>query len=101
MGSRLSLQTLLETILGSKNVYYQAPPTNEMHYDCIVYKRNYIKTKFAGNKPYAKNNRYTIMVITKSPDSEIPDKVAALPMCSFDRAYTASNLNHTVFNLYY
>ena len=101
MGSRLALQTLLESILGSKNVYYQAPPNVGMNYDCILYKRNYINTKFADNKPYSKNNRYSITVITKSPDSEIPDKVAALPMCSFDRTYTASNLNHTVFNLYY
>lgn len=41
------------------------------------------------------------MVIDKNPDSIIADKVESLKMCSFDRHYTADNLNHFVYNLYY
>lgn len=101
MGSRNHLQIMLENILGSRNVYYQPPPSIEMQYDCIVYKRTNIQPTYADNIPYSKRNRYSVTVITKSPDSEIVDKMAALPMCRFERAFTATNLYHNVFNLYY
>jgi hypothetical protein len=41
------------------------------------------------------------MIIDQDPDSAIPPKVAALPMCLFNRFYTADNLNHDVYNLYF
>jgi hypothetical protein len=41
------------------------------------------------------------MVIDRNPDSELPDKVIELPLCKFDRFYTADNLNHTVFTLFF
>jgi len=101
MGSRLQLQTMLETILGSRNVYYQPPETVKLSYPCIIYSRNSEKTKFANNQPYSQAKQYKIMVVDKNPDSNIPDKISTLPMCSFDRHYTADNLNHNVYNIYY
>lgn len=101
MGERSDLQTLLKGILGSNNVYFQPPPTIKMVYPCIVYKRDTANTIFSGNKPYRYTKRYQVIVIDNNPDSVIPDKVAALPMCVFNRFYTADNLNHDVFNLFF
>ena len=99
MAQRLEIQQLLETL--APNVYFQPPANVQMEYPCIVYKRTYALTDFAGNKPYRYKKRYQVTVIDRDPDSEIPDKVAALPMCRFDRFFTADNLNHDVFNVYF
>ncbi len=101
MGSRLELQTELETILGSRNVYFQPPETIKMAYPCIIYSRSSGDTQFANNKPYTFNIQYRILVVDKNPDSTIPDRIAQLPMCTFDRHYVTNNLNHDVFNIYY
>lgn len=101
MGTRLELQTLLTATLGSPNVYFQPPATLQMSYPCIIYKRDRRDTEFADNKPYKDKKRYQVTVISPDPDSDIPDKVATLPLCSFDRFYTADSLNHDVFNLFF
>lgn len=100
-GRRTLLQSLLEDILGSRNVYYQPPPSIRMQYPAIVYKRDSDDTKFANNETYRRTKRYQVTVIDLNPDSDIPDRVAELPLCSFNRFYTADNLNHDVFNLFF
>ena len=101
MGLRTDLQVLLENLLGSRNVYFQAPSNLQMSYPCIVYTRDNVKTEYADNRSYSFVKRYLVTVIDKNPDSPIPDKIAALPMCSFSRYYTAENLHHDVFTLYF
>jgi hypothetical protein len=101
MGPRLELQALLEGLLQSRNVYFQPPANVEMQYPCIVYQRDDADTKFADNIPYSRAVRYQVTVIDRNPDSDIPGKVASLPFCIFNRFFTAGNLNHDVFNLYY
>lgn len=98
---RLSLQSLLETLAGSDNVYFQPPANVQMQYPAIVYERDAANTEFAGNSPYRYTKRYQVTVIDGNPDSDIPDKVARLPMCTFNRHFTADNLNHDVFDLYF
>jgi hypothetical protein len=101
MGSRTDLQTLLEGILGSGNVYYQPPSTVNMKYPAIVYDRSKINNKFADNLVYKQDNAYTVTVIDRNPDSLIVDAISKLPTCIYDRGFTANNLNHDVFTLYY
>ena len=101
MGKRTDLQTLLEDLLGSRNVYFQPPENFKLDYPCIIYSRNAGKTQFANNNPYQHHLQYSIMVIDRNPDSLIPGKIAMLPMCTFERNYTADNLNHDVYNIYY
>ena len=60
-----------------------------------------IEPTFADNQPYALHDRYQVTAIYRNPDSEIPSKIAQLPMCSHERHYTKDNLNHDVFNLYF
>lgn len=101
MGQRLQLQNLLSNLLGLPNVYFQPPANVQMEYPCIVYKRDFARTQFAGNAPYRRTKRYQVTVIDRNPDSDIPDKVAMLPMCTFDRHYATNNLNHDVFTIYF
>lgn len=103
---RSELQTLLETLVSEDpedklRVYFQPPANVQMEYPCIVYSRDNAKTQFAGNSPYRYTKRYQVTVISRDPDSLIPDKVAALRMCLFNRFFTAENLNHDVFNLFF
>lgn len=101
MPSRLDLQTFLENLLGSRNVYYQPPESIKMSYPAIVYERDNIRNDFANNFVYMQSHSYQITVIDYDPDSEIVKRVSALPMCSFSRHFVSDNLNHDVFRLYY
>lgn len=98
---RLELQDLLKEILGSDQVYFQPPPTVKMLYPCIVYKRDYELPRFADDQPYKRDKRYMVTVIDRDPDSEVPNKLAELPLCVYDRFYTADDLNHDVFKLFF
>lgn len=101
MDSRPSLQSKLETILGSRNVYFQPPESIRLSYPAIVYSRSDIASAYADNIKYRKNRQYQITLIDKNPDSETIDKILELPKCRFVRHFTSDNLNHDVFYIYY
>lgn len=101
MGSRLDLQNLLESVLGSRNVYYQPPESIRINYPAIIYSRNDIDNNFADDIVYMQNHTYQVIVIDANPDSEIVNKISKLPMCRYDRHYTSDNLNHDVFIINY
>lgn len=101
MASRLDLQTELERILGSRNVYFQPPSSVRMQYPAIVYSRKDVDGRFANDKVYRKLPCYEMILIDKNPDSTFVDKLLDLQYCSFDRHYESDNLNHDVFTIYY
>lgn len=108
MAPRQNLQTLLESLGATEEepdkklkAYFQPPANVQLVFPCIVYQRDAEDTKFADNAPYDRKKRYQVTVIDRNPDSDIPEKVAALPMCSFNRFFVANNLNHDVYNLYF
>lgn len=99
MGLRLDLHHLLETF--TTHVYFQPPINVKLEYPCIIYERDSLHTEFADDNPYKHMQRYAITVIDRNPDSIIPSKVAAMPMSVFNRFYTADNLNHDVYSVYF
>lgn len=102
MGQRLKFQSILEHILGSQNVYFQPPTNLSISYPCFIYERNTGDSKYADNSSYRFTIQYKVTYISTKPDSEeILKKLASLPMSRYDRHYTADNLNHDVFNIYY
>lgn len=98
---RSQLQTLLEGLVGSGKVYFQPPESVQMEYPCIVYARDGSDSRFADNDPYKIVKRYQVTVIDRDPDSEIPDKVEELRLCTRSAFFTSENLNHDVFILYF
>lgn len=99
MAQRSLLHQLLESFV--ENVYFQPPTNVQLTYPCIIYERDFADTKFADDLPYSYMTRYSVTVIDRDPDSEIPAKVASLPRTIFNRFFTADNLNHDVFSLYF
>jgi len=99
MGLRSDLQELLQTI--APNVYFQPPPTMVMSYPCIVYQRDDILDQHADDQPYHSRKRYQVTVIAQDPDSAIVDAVKRLPLSTYNRFFTAHNLNHDVFQLFF
>lgn len=87
--------------LGTTNVYFQPPASIRMTYPAIVYKRDGDNTVYADNANYRNKKRYMVTVIDRNPDSDIPDKIKKLPYCRFSRHYSADDLNHDVYNLYF
>lgn len=101
MASRLELQTTLETLLGSRNVYYQPPESIKMNYPAIRYSKSDIGVNYANNITYITNNTYEIIVMDTKPDNAVINKLLALPYCTYNRGYKADGLNHDVFTLYF
>lgn len=98
---RTELQTVLEEVLGSKNVYYQPPENLKMEYPAIVYERNRTWDIFADNMHYLRYKGYQITYIDWNPDSPTLDRIENLPMCSYDRHAEFENLNHDYYIIYF
>lgn len=99
--TRLSLQCKLEQIPGVKKVYYSPPSGIKMEYPCIRYNLTRIGSDFADNIRYLDSREYTLTVIDPNPDSTIPEELLKIPYCSLVRPYTADNLQHFLFTLYW
>lgn len=99
MGQRSQLHSLLLTFVD--DVYFQPPADLAMTYPCIVYKRDPADTIFGDNIPYKVTKKYMVTVIDENPDSDIPDKVAAMQSSRHNRSYAANQLNHDVYVLYF
>ena len=103
---RLELHEKLIELIGTKGekesrVYFQPPPSVSMKYRCIRYSKSGIRQFRANDGNYRLVDEYELTVIDPSPDSQLPGLImAAFPMCSFNRMYTANNLNHFVLKLY-
>jgi hypothetical protein len=102
MGSRLELQTKLEQLIGNENVYFQPPASIKLSYPCIIYSIGSGDAKHADNKVYKYTHNYEVIFISKKPTlSIIEQMMTEFEMCKLSRAYSADNLNHYAFNLYY
>lgn len=101
MGTRVELQTLLEEVLGSRNVYFQPPSNVHMNYPAIVYSRSRITNNHANDGVYKQMFSYEITVIDANPDSDIVLSISQLPMCRHDRHFKTDNLNHDVFTIHF
>ena len=98
---RIAFRDYLKNKTGVENLYFQPPESIKMQYPAIVYSISRVDNKFAENKNYLQFIAYQVIVIDKNPDSDIFKKMSRLLMCTFDRLYTADNLNHFVFTIYY
>jgi hypothetical protein len=101
MASQLELQLFLEKLLGTKEVYFQEPSNALMKYPAVVYHLDELAVQHANNNPYTQNRRYEVTVMDRNPNGSFFELIAALPMCTFSRRFTADKLNHSVFNLYF
>ena len=101
MASRLEFQALLQTLLGTGNVYFQPPHSFEMVYPCIVYSLSDIDAKHADNDPYILTTKYSVIYISKTPDDVLIMHLAKIRSAKFARTYVSDGLNHAVFTITY
>ena len=101
MGTREDLDAILCETLGSENVYFQPPESLRMNYPCIVYSLTGHFNRPADNLVYHRRRQYELLFITRDPDSEMIEKIADLPYCSLGRPYSADNLHHYPYTIYY
>ena len=102
MATRLQLQSKLEELLESRNVYYQPPSTLIMKYPCIRYTDGVPDYRFANDKRYKNLNCYDLIVISKKPNDPVNGKILeTFSYCAPGRSYVADNLYHTPYTLYY
>ena len=97
---RIELQRLLEQTVGhGVTVYFQAP--TKLTFPCVKYERSKIDNDYANNSPYISQKQYTLTVIYRDPDSDLPDKIAKLPSCKHASKFVNDNLHHDVFTIFF
>lgn len=101
MASRLNLHEEFCTILTTRNAYFQPPASVQMNYPAIVYSLSTIDKLHANDDTYKSLTAYQVTLIDKNPDTQFLESILEFPYCRFNRFYTADNLNHWVFTLYY
>ena len=100
---RLELHEKLCTLLGSRQVYYQPPETIKMKYPAIVYDLYRINQRFADDSNYRLMPAYSVTIIDRSTRLDWITEMFQVfsKYCSLERTYTADNLVHYSFILYY
>lgn len=102
MASRLELQSELEELLGSSEVYYQPPSGKTLKYPCIIFELNNTTVMPADNRKYIKTNRYHVKHLYKSLSNELKDAMLdRFMMISHDNRMKVDGLYNDDFTLYY
>lgn len=98
---RLKLhQELLD--LSGLPCYFQPPENLKMEYPCIVYEKDGIHQSHADNRWYLGKDRYTLKLIHRDPDTDLPDKLLKhFQYISYGQRYKADNLYHDTLTIYY
>ena len=102
MEGRLSLDELLKETLGDKvHVYFQPPTGYKINYPALIYKLDDLNDKYADDKVYKRRHVYYLLLILDEPDNDLVDRLDDLKHCTMSRPYTADNLYHYPFTIYY
>lgn len=97
MATRLELSEKLHEL--GINVYHQQPETFKMTYPCIIYNLNNDQAIHADDRIYNRKKRYSVTIIDRNPDSELPDRLSDLFGVRMERHYTADNLHHFSYTI--
>ena len=102
MAQRLNLDEKLRSLLSSSNVYFQPPENLKMKYPCFRYRLSGADQKYASDNTYSFIREYELMHIHTDPDTNMPELLSReFKNIRFDRRYSADNLYHDVYTLYY
>lgn len=100
--SRVELQEMLETFLGSRNVYFQPPESIRMNYPAIVYDLYRVNQRFASDRQHIGYPGWSITIIDRNKDVDYVSRMLEdFRYCSVERIYVADNLAHYSFIVYY
>ena len=88
--------------IGVENVYIDPPENLIMKYPCARVRLNSGRIRFADNRAHIFTPSWEIIHIGYEPDDEMVLKIVnAFQRITYQRHYTADNLHHNSFTLYY
>ena len=99
--SRVELDRILRSTLGTSNVYFDPPESFKLKYPCIVYSLGSHYEVFADDKRFINMKRYTLTYITQNADDPMVDTLEQLRYCHLSRPYVADGLFHYAYDIYF
>ena len=99
--TRLEIQSMLENMLGSRNVYYQAPASIKINYPAIIYSLESMTNDHASNGVYRTKKAYKVIYIDSNPDNEMVSVLNNIIHSTFNSHYVSDNLNHYAYTIYF
>jgi hypothetical protein len=99
--SRVEFGKALRMLEAGSHTYFQPPDGARIEYPCFIYSRDIGRTANADNLKYIHTDGYSVLYITKNPDTETPSKVMnAFQYCRDGKPYVKDNLYHFPFTIY-
>ena len=99
--TRVELDKLLRTTLGSTNVYFDPPESFKLKYPCIVYSLGSHFERKADNKTYNGLKRYSLTYVTRDADDPMVDTLEEMEYCHLNRPFVADGLFHYAYDIYF
>ena len=99
--TRLEIQSILENILGSRNVYYQPPASIKINYPAIIYSLESMTNDHASNGVYLTKKAYKVVYVDSNPDNEMISVLNNVIHSTFNSHYVSDNLNHYAYTIYF
>ena len=96
---RIRLSDVLNALC--PNVYFQPPGGHKLKYPCIVYSLKDLVPRYANNNVYSLESEYDLQYITRDPDDSVIRKIAMIPSCRMNSSFSADNVHHYQYSLYY
>lgn len=102
MASPTDLAVYFKKVLGIDSVYYNPDSNITLKYPCIIFSIDRENSRYADNKRYMSQLRYTVTLVTRNAvDLLIAKLMDNFNYLSLDRTYRTSGLYHYVFVLYF
>ena len=99
ISTRIELQRYLESVLGSRNVYFEPPETLKMKYPCFVYNLSRMNPTKADNLPYRVTQEYDVQYITREPEVDIPMRFAYSKRFTGGQHFVADGMHHFNYSI--
>lgn len=104
MATRAQLHDKLRELVGDivgERIYFQPPDGFRMKYPCVIYNAESPNALYADDTLYNVTKHYTITVIDRDPDSEIPIRLYSLPYARPEKPFVHENLYHYNLSIFY
>lgn len=102
MAKRVDLDKKLREYYNPARVFFQPPENVKLSYPCVLYWLDDYDQQFADDITYIGKVRYSLRYITKDPDDErILGVLSKFNHIKLNNFFTADNLNHYDYSLYF
>lgn len=101
MHKQQEVQSILESILGSRNVYFQPPASVQIKFPAFIYFTGRVNDRFADDSRYLKRRPYEVQYVSKTFDEKFVNDMLELPYCELNTTFKKDNVYHYNFTIYF